>query len=155
MLGGTMAAIITVPALANVQIAGKALVPGRGGVIAVLLVVAFSSWFERQIRKIIPEVLDLFMTPLLTVLIAGFAAILILQPIGGFISESIGEAVKIAIKSGGAAIAVLAKTKSKRLKKTILSGLPAGILGVGEPLIYGVTLPLGSILFSPVQLTGK
>ena len=39
MLGGTMAAIITGPSLANVQLGGAALVPGRGGVIAVLLVV--------------------------------------------------------------------------------------------------------------------
>ena len=43
----------------------------------------------------------------------------------------------------GAAFAVYVKTKNKRLKKTVLSGLPVGILGVGEPLIYGVTLPLG------------
>lgn len=195
MLGGTMAAIISGPALANVQLAGKALVPGRGGVIAVLLVVAFSSWLERKVRKIVPEVLDLFVTPLLTVLISGFAAIFVLQPLGGIISDSIGAAVKAAIQGGGAvtgfilsgtflplvmtglhqgltpihadllkttgenlllpilamagagqvgaAIAVYVKTKNKRLKKTILSGLPVGILGVGEPLIYGVTLPLG------------
>ncbi len=43
----------------------------------------------------------------------------------------------------GAAIAVLLRTKNKRLKKTIISALPVGIMGVGEPLIYGVTLPLG------------
>ncbi len=195
MLGGTMAAIITMPALANITMSGKPLVPGRGGVIAVLLVVAFSSWLENKIRKIIPEVLDLFITPLLTVLISGFVAIFVLQPLGGLISDSIGSAVKVAIKDGGgftgfilggtflplvmtglhqgltpihadllkttgenlllpilamagagqvgASIAVLAKTKNKRLKKTIASALPVGILGVGEPLIYGVTLPLG------------
>lgn len=195
MLGGTMASIISGPAIAAVTFGGKALVPGRGGVIAVLLVVAFSSWLERKIRKIIPEVLDLFLTPLLTVLIAGFAAVLVLQPLGGAISDAIGNAVKVSIKSGGAftgfilggtflplvmtglhqgltpihadllkttgenlllpilamagagqvgaAFAVYFKTKNKRLKKTVLSGLPVGILGVGEPLIYGVTLPLG------------
>ncbi|WP_078697164.1 PTS transporter subunit EIIC [Caloramator quimbayensis] len=195
MLGGTMAAIISGPSLANVQLSGKPLVPGRGGVIAVLLVVVFSSWLEKKIRKYIPEVLDLFITPLLTVLIAGFAAIFVLQPLGGAISDSIGNAVKAAIQSGGAitgfilggtflplvmtglhqgltpihadllkttgqnlllpilamagagqvgaSIAVYFKTKNNRLKKTILSGLPVGILGVGEPLIYGVTLPLG------------
>lgn len=195
MLGGTMAAIITGPSLANVQLAGKALVPGRGGVIAVLLVVAFSSWLERKIRKIVPEVLDLFLTPLLTVLISAFIAILALQPLGGAISDAIGNAVKASITTGGAftgfilggtflplvmtglhqgltpihanllettgqnillpvlamagagqigaAIAVFVKTKNRRLKKTVLSGLPVGILGIGEPLIYGVTLPLG------------
>lgn len=43
----------------------------------------------------------------------------------------------------GAAIAVYMKTKNKQLKKIIGSSLPIGILGVGEPLIFGVTLPLG------------
>lgn len=35
------------------------------------------------------------------------------------------------------------KVKNYRLKKIIAGALPAGFLGVGEPLIYGVTLPLG------------
>ena len=43
----------------------------------------------------------------------------------------------------GATIAVLRKTKNERLKKTAKNGLIPGILGIGEPLIYGVTLPLG------------
>ncbi|MGL4676059.1 MAG: PTS transporter subunit EIIC [Brevinema sp.] len=43
----------------------------------------------------------------------------------------------------GAAFAVLIKTHNKKLKDTAKSGLVPGILGVGEPLIYGVTLPLG------------
>ncbi|MGL5956187.1 MAG: PTS transporter subunit EIIC [Brevinema sp.] len=43
----------------------------------------------------------------------------------------------------GAAIAVLVKTRNQKLKDTAKSGLVPGVLGVGEPLIYGVTLPLG------------
>ena len=43
----------------------------------------------------------------------------------------------------GASFAVYCKTKNHFLKKTIASALPVGIMGVGEPLIYGVTLPLG------------
>ncbi|MDO5734395.1 MAG: PTS transporter subunit EIIC [Eubacteriales bacterium] len=46
----------------------------------------------------------------------------------------------------GAAIAIYlkaAKSRNLSLKKIILGALPAGLLGVGEPLIYGVTLPLG------------
>lgn len=35
------------------------------------------------------------------------------------------------------------KTKSKQLKKIIEGSILVGILGIGEPLIYGVTLPLG------------
>ncbi|MFZ3471171.1 PTS transporter subunit EIIC [Streptomyces sp. 4.24] len=44
----------------------------------------------------------------------------------------------------GAAIAVYYKLPHNRsLRATIKSALPAGFLGVGEPLIYGVSLPLG------------
>ncbi|GLO64948.1 PTS transporter subunit EIIC [Oceanobacillus kimchii] len=43
----------------------------------------------------------------------------------------------------GAAIAIYVKTKNQRLKNVIKGGLPTGFLGIGEPLIYGVTLPLG------------
>ena len=43
----------------------------------------------------------------------------------------------------GASIAVYFKTKNKFLKKTVASALPVGIMGIGEPLIYGVTFPLG------------
>ncbi|MBI6872686.1 PTS transporter subunit EIIC [Clostridium aciditolerans] len=194
-LGGVMAAVITHPDLAKVMLGGKALVPGRGGIIAVLLVVAFSSWLEKKLRKIVPEVLDLFLTPLIVLLVASFVAIYALQPAGGMISDAIGNATKAAISGGGAvtgfilggtflplvltglhqgltpvhvellkstglnvllpilamagagqvgaAIAVYVKTKSKKMKKTIITALPIGIMGVGEPLIYGVTLPLG------------
>ena len=43
----------------------------------------------------------------------------------------------------GASFAVYLKSKNKMLRRTILSSLPVGMLGIGEPLIYGVTLPLG------------
>ena len=43
----------------------------------------------------------------------------------------------------GASFAVYLKSKNKYLRRTILSSLPVGMLGIGEPLIYGVTLPLG------------
>ncbi|MET9955272.1 PTS transporter subunit EIIC [Streptomyces sp. NPDC006339] len=44
----------------------------------------------------------------------------------------------------GAAMAVYVKLpRNGSLRRTIRSALPAGLLGVGEPLIYGVSLPLG------------
>ncbi|MFD7709269.1 PTS transporter subunit EIIC [Streptomyces sp. NPDC059786] len=44
----------------------------------------------------------------------------------------------------GAALAVYVRLRHDRsLRTTIRSALPAGLLGVGEPLIYGVSLPLG------------
>ncbi|MFJ9079718.1 PTS transporter subunit EIIC [Streptomyces sp. NPDC102278] len=44
----------------------------------------------------------------------------------------------------GAAIAVYYRLpRNRSIRTTIKSALPAGFLGVGEPLIYGVSLPLG------------
>ncbi|WP_329396910.1 PTS transporter subunit EIIC [Streptomyces lydicus] len=44
----------------------------------------------------------------------------------------------------GAALALyLRLPRNRSLRTTIKSALPAGLLGVGEPLIYGVSLPLG------------
>ncbi|WP_435974749.1 PTS transporter subunit EIIC [Streptomyces sp. Qhu_M48] len=44
----------------------------------------------------------------------------------------------------GAAMAVYLKLpRNGSIRRTIRSALPAGFLGVGEPLIYGVSLPLG------------
>ena len=195
ILGGVLAAVMTHPALANVEIAGENLLPGRGGIISVVLVAAFGALLEKKLHKIIPEMFDLFLTPLITVLVAGMAAIFILQPIGGAISGAIGGAATTAINSGGAAVgfvlagmwlplvmfgvhqamtpihvdlisqygmtillpilamagagqvgaaaAVYFKTKNKFLKKTVASALPVGMMGIGEPLIYGVTFPLG------------
>ncbi|QZL03406.1 PTS transporter subunit EIIC [Streptomyces sp. BHT-5-2] len=44
----------------------------------------------------------------------------------------------------GAALALYARLRRNHsIRTTIRSALPAGFLGVGEPLIYGVSLPLG------------
>ncbi|MBR0261211.1 MAG: PTS transporter subunit EIIC [Selenomonadaceae bacterium] len=194
IIGGVLAALMTHPGLADINIFGSPFVPGRGGVISVIIVAAFASWLEGKLHKLIPEMFDLFLTPLVTVLIAGATAIFILQPVGGALSDAIGATATIAIQSGGAvvgfilagvwlplvmlgihqtmtpihvdliaqfgvtillpilamagagqvgaSIAVYFKTKNKFLKKTIASALPVGMMGVGEPLIYGVTFPL-------------
>ncbi len=194
ILGGVLAALMTHPGLADVNIFGTPFVPGRGGIISVIIVAGFAAWLEKKLHKVIPEMFDLFLTPLFTILIAGTAAIFLLQPIGGAVSDAIGSAATTAIQSGGAfvgfilagvwlplvmlgihqtmtpihvdlisqfgvtillpilamagagqvgaSIAVYFKTKNKFLKKTIASALPVGIMGVGEPLIYGVTFPL-------------
>lgn len=195
MLGGTLAAIISHPALASIELFGQALQPGRGGVIAVIFVAAFAAWLEKKLHKIVPTILDLFVTPLLVILIASFAAIYALQPLGGIISDSIGHTAALAIEQGGsvtgfilgglflplvmtglhqgltpihadllattgvtillpvlamagagqvgASLAVYWRTRNKLLRRTIASALPVGFMGIGEPLIYGVTLPLG------------
>ncbi len=194
-IGGLMGGITISPVLEGVELFGRQLTPGRGGIISVLLVVWFASWVEKKLRKVLPDVLELILNPLLTILISGFVAVIVLQPIGGFIADGIGSIVTGVIEKGGpltgallggtflplvmlglhqglspihqslidsygvttllpilamagagqvgASLAIYTRTKNQRLKKTAASALPVGILGVGEPLIYGVTLPLG------------
>ena len=43
----------------------------------------------------------------------------------------------------GASLAVLLRTRNERLRTVVKNALPVGFLGIGEPLIFGVTLPLG------------
>ena len=199
MMGGVLGGILSSAVLSKITLFGTALTPGRGGIISVILVVVLACYIEKTCRKVVPDVLDLFVTPLVTLTISVLVALFILQPIGGFISDSIGivvaqtiasDNIVISVISGaisgglflplvmtgmhqaltpihadlianvgftvllpilatagmaqvGATIAVLRKTKNERLKKVAKNGLVPGFLGIGEPLIYGVTLPLG------------
>ena len=195
ILGGVLAAVISHPGLANVTLSDAPLLPGRGGVISVVLAAGMGVWLEKRLHRVVPEIFDLFLTPLLTVLLAGTVTVLVVQPLGGVLSDWIGRTATAAVGSGGAvtgfvlgglwlpmvmlgihqamtpihvdliarygvtvllpilamagagqvgaSIAVYVRTKSSRLKKTVASALPVGLMGVGEPLIYGVTLPLG------------
>ncbi len=171
------------------------LVPGRGGIIGVLLTAWFMSMLEKQLRKFVPNIVDIIITPTLALLITGFATYYVLQPLGGVLSDGIVAFFKNLINFGGifagfilagtflpivmtglhqgltpihmeflnttkenpllpilamggagqvgAAFAVYLKTKNKRLKEITKGALPVGLLGIGEPLIFGVTLPLG------------
>lgn len=82
-MGGVMAGILSSPQLAQITLFGEALQPGRGGVIAVLLVVVLMCWIEKRLRNILPGSLELIFNPLLTTLITGSVAIIALQPLGG------------------------------------------------------------------------
>ncbi|MDR1701479.1 MAG: PTS transporter subunit EIIC [Sporomusaceae bacterium] len=199
-LGGLAGIIIINPAIAEINIGGEFLTPGRGGLIGVLLVAYLMCWLEKKLRKIVPNALDIVVTPALTLLVAGFAAYFILQRVGGYLSDGIIFFFQSILESGGviagyllagtflpvvmtglhqgllpvhmellntfranpllpilamagagqvgAAVAVYFKTKNKRLKGIIESSLPVGFLGIGEPLIFGVTLPLGRPFFT-------
>jgi sucrose PTS system EIIBCA or EIIBC component len=194
-LGGAAGILIINPGLANIQLFGEALVPGRGGLIGVMLAAAFIAFLEKRIRKHVPSSIDIIVTPTLALLTTGIATLFVLQPVGGLISDLITKGLLNLIDMGGlfsglilagtflplvvtglhqgltpvhlelintigddpllpilamggagqvgAAFAIYFKTKNQRLKKVIKGGLPVGILGIGEPLIFGVTLPLG------------
>lgn len=177
------------------------LTTGKGGVIGVIAGVWILSKIEKALRKKIPDVLDLVVTPFLTMLATTILFVFIIMPAAGFISDGLVAGLKVIIMSAnpivnvisgyvlsalflpmvlmglhhglipiyavqlqamggvslfpvlamagagqvGAAIAIYLlakKTHNDRMQKIIAGALPAGFLGVGEPLIYGVTLPL-------------
>lgn len=173
--------------------------PAAGGLLAALIGGVFFAVLERQIRKFMPEVITTFFTPLLTVIIGSIVALLVLQPIGAFLTngiytvlnfvyESMGIAGGYILSAGflplvsvglhqaltpihamlndpagttqginyllpmlmmagggqvGAGFAIYLKTKNKKCKQLTRDSLPVGILGIGEPMMYAVTLPLG------------
>ncbi|MCO4340397.1 PTS transporter subunit EIIC [Staphylococcus agnetis] len=174
---------------------GEGLLAGQGGIIGVILAVWVLSLIERQLHKIVPNAVDIIITPTLTLLIVGLLTIFILMPIAGWISDGLVGVVNGIINHGGifsgfiigtfflplvmfglhhiftpihieminqsgatyllpiaamagagqvgACLALWFKSKRNPLLRDVLKGaLPVGFLGIGEPLIYGVTLPL-------------
>jgi len=173
--------------------------PAAGGLIAALIGGMFIAILERNIRKMMPDLLDTFFTPLLTLIIGGLAAVLILQPLGSFLTDGIFDTLnfvfeRLGVVGGyilsagflplvavglhqalapihamlndpegatagvnyllpilmmagggqvGAGIALYVKTRNTKLRRFIRDALPIGVLGIGEPLMYAVTLPLG------------
>ncbi|TGD23193.1 PTS trehalose transporter subunit IIBC [Companilactobacillus suantsaicola] len=172
---------------------------GVGGLITALLMGIFFAFLEKNLRKIMPSVLDTFFTPLLTVIIGSLLAVVFLQPVGAWLTTAIYTVMdfiytKLSVFGGfllsstflalvsvglhqaltpihvllndptgptkginyllpilmmagggqvGAGLALYFKSKNKRFRKMVMSSIPVAILGVGEPLMYAVTLPLG------------
>jgi PTS system sucrose-specific IIC component len=175
---------------------GSALSAGQGGIIGVIFAVWILSIIEKQLHKVIPDSIDIIVTPTLTLLAVGVFTIFIVMPIAGVISDSLVGSIMWVLKVGGAfsgfilglfflpmvmlglhqiltpihiemidqtgstlllpilamagagqvgaALALWVRCKkNKKLTNMIKGALPVGFLGIGEPLIYGVTLPLG------------
>lgn len=175
---------------------GSALAAGQGGIIGVIFAVWLLSIIEKQLRKVIPDSIDIIVTPTIALLVIGFAEIFVIMPIAGVISSSLVGAINMVLQVGGgfsgfilgalflpmvmfglhqvltpihlemiaktgstqllpilamagagqvgAAIALWIKLrKDKEFVERVKGALPVGILGIGEPLIYGITLPLG------------
>ncbi|HCZ1471164.1 TPA: PTS transporter subunit EIIC [Staphylococcus aureus] len=175
---------------------GEPLQPGQGGIIGVIFAVWILSIVEKRLHKIVPNAIDIIVTPTIALLIVGLLTIFIFMPLAGFVSDSLVSVVNGIISIGGvfsgfiigasflplvmlglhhiftpihieminqsgatyllpiaamagagqvgAALALWVRCKrNTTLRNTLKGALPVGFLGVGEPLIYGVTLPLG------------
>lgn len=201
-IGANIVALSTMLGLYNEEVPlNSVLTTGKGGIIGVIIGVWILAKIEKFIRKHVPDVLDLILTPFLTLLSTGIIFVFIIMPVAGFLSDGLVVVLSVIINSSnpvisvisgyvlsalflpmvllglhhglipiyavqletmggvslfpvlamagagqvGAAIAiylVAKKVGNKRLQKVITGALPAGFLGVGEPLIYGVTLPM-------------
>ena len=175
---------------------GGTLSAGQGGIIGVIFAVWLLSLLEKQLHKIVPESIDIIVTPTISLLVIGLATIFLIMPVAGAISNGLVGIINVVLEKGGmvagftlgltflpmvmfglhqiltpihieminqtgmtlllpilamagagqvgAALALWIRCKSdKKLVEMIKGALPVGILGIGEPLIYGVTLPLG------------
>ncbi|HCX2780775.1 TPA: PTS transporter subunit EIIC [Staphylococcus aureus] len=175
---------------------GEPLQPGQGGIIGVIFTVWILSIVEKRLHKIVPNAIDIIVTPTIALLIVGLLTIFIFMPLAGFVSDSLVSVVNGIISIGGvfsgfiigasflplvmlglhhiftpihieminqsgatyllpiaamagagqvgAALALWVRCKrNTTLRNTLKGALPVGFLGIGEPLIYGVTLPLG------------
>ncbi|MFJ4183803.1 PTS transporter subunit EIIC [Kitasatospora sp. NPDC089509] len=196
VLGGAVASVIVYAGVAKVEAFGHHLTPGQGGVVGALGAALLAVHLERWTRRIVPAALDVLVTPTVTVLLGGLAALYGLMFLAGEVSTAIGHAATWLLAHGGllaglvlgglflplvmlglhqalipihttliqqqgstvllpilamagagqvgCAVAVYLRLRhNASVRATIRSALPAGLLGVGEPLVYGVTLPLG------------
>lgn len=112
-LGATLGGILTHPALTNAWgvAAGfhtmnffgieVAMIGYQGTVFPVLLAVWFMSMLEKQLRRVIPDALDLILTPFLTVIIAGFVALLVIGPAGRMLGDGISFILSTLIAHAG------------------------------------------------------
>ncbi|MDI9369824.1 MAG: PTS transporter subunit EIIC [Synergistota bacterium] len=178
------------------------LTTGKGGVIGVILGVYILAKVEKRLRKMVPNVLDLILTPLVALLVVALGMVFVVMPVSGYFSDWLVDALSLIINSGSAAVSIVSgyvlaalflpmvllglhhglipiyaiqlqtfggvslfpvlamsgggqvgaaaaiwlkarNTKNSRIRSVIAGALPAGLLGIGEPLIYGVTLPMG------------
>lgn len=200
-LGGVIGAVtllngITPEAPLHNIFNGQALTAGQGGVIGVIFAVWVLAIIEKRLHKIIPDSIDIIVTPTISLLVVGVFTIFLVMPIAGVISNSLVGGINWVLEVGGAFsgfilglfflpmvmfglhqiltpihIEMINKTgatpllpilamagagqvgaalalwircrKNKELTNLIKGALPVGFLGIGEPLIYGVTLPLG------------
>lgn len=69
----------------------------QGHVIPVVIAVFFMSKLEIQLHKHVPDIIDLFVTPLVTVLVTGFLTLTIFGPLFGWIENGVLAGVEYLI----------------------------------------------------------
>ncbi|WP_372714357.1 sucrose-specific PTS transporter subunit IIBC [Ilyobacter sp.] len=74
----------------------------QGTVLPILIAVWVMSHVEKNIRKIVPNVLDIILTPFLTILITGFVSLFIIGPAGRALGTGISFGLGSVLSGAGA-----------------------------------------------------
>ena len=166
----------------------------QGSVLPALILGIFASKLQQALKKIVPDVVDLIVTPFLTLLVSMVLGLLIIGPImhtvelfifgairtflelpygiGGFIVGGLHQVIVVSgvhqvfnaleiellsstgrdmfnalitgaiVAQGGAAIAVILRTKNRKKRAMYISAVIPAFLGITEPVIFGVNLRL-------------
>ena len=168
--------------------------------IPAILCVYFMSWVEKGLKKIVPSMIDIIVTPLLSLVIASVVGFTILAPLGGFVGNfvangmmwlyakfgMVGGAIIAAVypfvlatgmqvafspftvinlstlgydyiypmtaasnaAMGACALYVYFKAKNKNVKAMGLSTGITGLIGVTEPVLFGLVLKYKKVLWA-------
>lgn len=73
------------------------LVGYQGHVIPIVIAVFVMSFIEKRLHKIVPEIIDLFVTPLVTVLVTGYLSLTVLGPVFSTLENLVLEGVQLLI----------------------------------------------------------
>lgn len=107
------------------------LTTGKGGIIGVIIGVYILAKIEKAIRKRIPDVLDLILTPLLTLLISGILFVFIIMPVAGFLSDGLVSVLSIFINSSNPVVSVISGyILSALFLPMVLFGLHHGLIPI-------------------------
>lgn len=73
----------------------------QGTVLPILFVIFLMSIIERNVRKIVPNMLDILLTPLITVILTGFLALVVVGPFANWIGDGISVFLQYALNNFG------------------------------------------------------
>ncbi len=79
----------------------------QGTVLPILIAVWVMSHIEKNIRKIVPNVLDIILTPFFTILITGFVSLFIIGPLGRGLGNGISSMLGGVLGGAGAIAGLL------------------------------------------------
>lgn len=114
-LAAALGAVLIHPALQNAWTVGGGIadfwvigglkiakVGYQGTVLPILIAVWAMGHIERRLRQVVPETLDIILTPFLTLLTSGFVAIFLIGPLGRLLGDGISHGLLFVYNGAGA-----------------------------------------------------